>query len=118
MNILSGLLILWGMSTFFTPYLALYFLDTLASIVDITYVSPYDIYDKKNNELIQPTYIFEHIVSYQYLLPVSLLFGPFAIIFSFGHMIFSFICFIPYYLHREYLSEKPLVQAGELLQRF
>jgi hypothetical protein len=105
MAFLSGLLILWGMSSFFTPYLALYCLDKLASLVDITYVSPYDVYDRQINELIQPTYMFEHIVSYQYIIPVSLLFGPFAIIFSFGHIIFSFICFIPYYFHREYSAK-------------
>lgn len=118
MTILSTLFILWGMSTFLTPYLALYFLDTLASFVDITYVSPHDVYDRRINELIQPTYMFEHIVSYQYIIPVSLLLGPLAIIFSFGHIIFSLICFIPYYFHREYFAKKTIVQAGELLQRF
>jgi len=117
MTILSSLFVLWGLSSFLTPYLALYFLDTLASIVDITYASPQDVYDKKINELIQPTYLFEHIVSYQYILPVSLLLGPFAIVFSFGHMIFSLICFIPYYFTRTYTT-KQIVQAGEFLQRF
>jgi hypothetical protein len=117
MNILSGLFILWGMSSLLTPYLALYFLDTLASVVDITYVSPQDVYDKNRNELIQPSHIFEHIVSYQFILPTSLLLGPFAIVFSFGHIMISFICFIPYYFYRNY-SLKPIVLVGELLQRF
>jgi hypothetical protein len=117
MNIISGLFVLWGLSSLVTPYLALYFLDTLASFVDITYVSPQEVYDKNINKLIQPTHIFEHIVSYQYILPVSLLLGPFAIVFSFGHMIFSLICFIPYYFHRNY-TIKPIIQARELLLRF
>ena len=117
MTILAGLLVIWGVSSFFTPYLALYCLDKLASFVDITYVSPQEVYDKQINELVQPTYMFEHIVSYQYILHVSLLLGPFAIIFSFGHMIFSLICFIPYYFYRNYAT-KPIIQAGELLQRF
>jgi hypothetical protein len=111
MTLLYGLFVLWGLSSFLTPYLALFFLDKLASFVDITYVSPQEVYDKQVNELVQPTYMFEHIVSYQYILPVSLLLGPFAIIFSFGHMIFSFICFIPYYFKRNYTT-KPIVQAG------
>lgn len=118
MIILATLFLLWSISTLLTPCLALYFLNTLASVVDITYVSPHDLYDRKINELIRPTHMFEHIVSYQYILPVSLLLGPFAIIFSFGHIIFSFICFIPYYIHREYFIKIPIVLAGELLQRF
>jgi hypothetical protein len=115
MTILFGLFTLWGLSSFFTPYLALYCLDTLASIVDITAlycldtlasivditsVSPHDVFDKKQNELIEPTHIFEHIVAHQYILPVLMLLGPFAIIFSFGHIIFSIICFIPYYYYK------------------
>ena len=118
MTILSGLFILWGISSFFTPYLASYCLDKLASLVGITYVSPHDVFDKEQNELIEPTHIFEYIVAHQYILPVSMLLGPFAIVFSFGHIIFSFICFIPYYFHKQYTSNKQLIYIQELSYRF
>lgn len=118
MTIFSSLLVIWCMSSLLTPYLALYCLDKLAYLVDINYVPPHNIYDKLTHELTQPTHIFEYIVSYQYIIPISLSLGPFAIILSFGHIIFSVICFFPYYLHRQYLLKHPIIQAEELLQRF
>lgn len=97
MTIFSALFMIWISTSFFTPYLAIYVIDLLASIVDIKNNHLFSLYDKETNEIREPNCCFEYLVAYQEIIPSYMIFGPGAIILSAFHIIAGCICFIPYY---------------------
>ncbi len=100
MTLLSALFMMWLATSFFTPYVAIYVVDMLASFVNIKNNQLTTIYNIETDEITEPKYLFEYFVAYQEMMPSYMIFGPGAIILSVGHIILSIICFIPYYVNK------------------
>jgi hypothetical protein len=111
MTLLSALFMIWLSTSFFTPYIAIYVVNMLASFVNIKNNQLTTIYNIETNEITEPEYFFEYFVAYQELIPVYMIFGPVAIILSAGHIILSAIFFIPYYINK-YIFNKYIIIPG------
>ncbi len=100
MTLLSALFMIWLSTSFFTPYIAIYVVDMLASFVNIKNNQLATIYNIETDEITEPKYLFEYFVAYQEMIPSYMIFGPGAILLSASHIILSTICFVPYYINK------------------
>ncbi len=119
MTLLSALFMMWLGTSFFTPYIAVYIVDMLASFVNIKNNQLITIYNIETNEITEPEYFFEYFVAYQEIIPAYMIFGPGAILLSASHIILSVICFIPYYFNKYiFVPRNRLFYVEELSTKF
>lgn len=117
MTIFSALFMMWLSTSFFTPYIAIYVVDMLASFVNIKSNQLSSIFNTETQEITEPEHFFEYFVAYQDIVPGYMILGPCAILLSMGHIILSSIFFVPYYfIHNRNI--KRIFYIEELANKF